>query len=838
MVPGMRADVWIGVFVLTAGVAHAAPLAHLDQDVDGDGKVDKVTIESSGDLIIQAATRSVLALRPRPSSAELVAATVRGTPMLSAHYLAPGYDETAVYELRGAVWVQVLREATGPVPPDGDYSVAIVPASAGIYRYQQRAGFHRCDGKPAYLFAEGWTGKKFQRLAKLPIEVTEPAAVLFAKPDPGPPVAPLLYQARVASYEIGAQDASALALPTELEDGNPATAWREELSTIGEGQFFTFEPRAATMKARELRFVAAASKTSVRPRRVAVVGAKAAFHIELADLEGAQSVTLPEPIAGCVSVVIESAYGGDHGSLAIGELAVYGEGERAGGGEATLAHVIADGGDIKTAMQALARRGATAATALDTELEKATSAGARTRLVRALGELHDPAVGPLLEHAIAQSRVEEPELDATLAAMGARGFAQELHDLIAKHELAIAHRAAAARALAVALAQDPKADPSLLIDLAGDGSADERKAVIEGLARAPAPALLGAAAAATTPQAAGDLYRAATRRARTTPAERPLVVAAFTAALATTTDYERRYRLIDGLAAVGDPLALELVAKLLGSLPSGPAGSARFALDHVAADAIAKSPRAEALDLLLFCMKEPDPGVRYAALTALGAAAGGPPGPWHAAVDADGIDRVIQTSLASDPWPEVRARAAQMLGARCSRPGPATSLADSVHRDPELGVRRDALSALAECKAAGTGDLLAKTWDNARQPIELRQHAIDLAVELGDRTLATKLLARFDQWRGAALASADALALTQNAAYALGRLAPPGAGAALTGALDDGAFPEIVAAAATGLGLMGPACPAGASKQLRELARSEEQQVRLAAARAAALCGK
>jgi hypothetical protein len=179
-----------------------------------------------------------------------------------------------------------------------------------------------------------------------------------------------------------------------------------------------------------------------------------------------------------------------------------------------------------------------------------------------------------------------------------------------------------------------------------------------------------------------------------------------------------------------------------------------------------------------------------------------------------------------------------MLGARCSRPGPAKSLDAAVHRDPELVVRSDALAALVECKATGTADLLAKTWDNRKQPIELRQRAIDLAVDLGDPGLAQKLVVRLTQWRGAALDSADALALAQNAAYAVGKLAPQGAADALLAAIDDGAFPEIVAAAATGLGLMGKACPAAARPKLRSLARSEEQQIQLAASHAAALCGK
>ena len=61
---------------------------------------------------------------------------------------------------------------------------------------------------------------------------------------------------------------------------------------------------------------------------------------------------------------------------------------------------------------------------------------------------------------------------------------------------------------------------------------------------------------------------------------------------------------------------------------------------------------------------------------------------------------------------------------------------------------------------------------------------------------------------------------------------------ALMAALDDSAFPEIVAAAATGLGLMGPSCPAPAKRKLDALADSDEQQVQIAARRAASLCGK
>jgi hypothetical protein len=134
--------------------------------------------------------------------------------------------------------------------------------------------------------------------------------------------------------------------------------------------------------------------------------------------------------------------------------------------------------------------------------------------------------------------------------------------------------------------------------------------------------------------------------------------------------------------------------------------------------------------------------------------------------------------------------------------------------------------------------LLAKLWDDRKAPIELRLRAVDLTVILADRALAQKLVAKFTKWRGAAIDSETALKLVQNAAYAIGRLRAPGAADALTAALDDNAFPEIVAAAATGLGLLGPACPASARGKLKALSHSEEQQVQLAASHAVEICGK
>jgi hypothetical protein len=445
--------------------------------------------------------------------------------------------------------------------------------------------------------------------------------------------------------------------------------------------------------------------------------------------------------------------------------------------------------------------------------------------------VRDPAAGPVLARIVTQGIVQGADLVAAIGALAGLGQAQELHDLAARSGLAIEARVAAVRALSPATERERE----LLGALAGRGPRRVRHAVIEQLMQVPVNVLVPLAEQASQSAAAGDLWRAVTRRVHLVADERSAALAAMTAALPTTTDYERRYRLVDGIAATGDEAALRSLGALLAKLP---ADAETAAYKQIAARAIGTNPRPEATDMLVPLARDPDPGVRLAVLWALTGATDTGAGAWHGNAGPDGIDRVIMTVLATDTWPEVRRSAAQVLGSRCMRPGPAQALVDAVTRDADLYVRSDALTGLVQCKASGVAELLAKLWDDGKAPIELRQRAVDLVVTLGDPALAARLPGKLTQWRGAAIESAAALALAQNAAFAVGRLGPPGAADALAAALDDAAFPEIVAAAATGLGLLGAKCPPAAQARLRVLARSsEEQQVQTAARRAAAVCG-
>lgn len=832
--------------VALTSVGGAAPLAALTQDLDNDGTPETIEVSSAGVLTIaQGGPRAKLQLGALVE-VSLSVARGAGRTLLVVDQKRSRTDREAMileYRRTGATGVAAIVTTTklGGVGLDAEYQVELAATATGLYRYQTRPDIRRCDGKPTFLFAERLDGSKFKRVAKLPDQLPAGVATLAAKIDTAPAVAPLLVHARAASLQPGVADAGGLTMPHELDDGQLDTVWREELAkSAGEGQFFTFEPRLAGVQARQLRIIpgnptsAAAMKAANRPRMLAIVTPASTWRVELPDaandpLRTAYVVDLPSGIE-CLTVVLETTYGPSPGATAIAELEVFAEGERAGGADAMLARIVADGKDgaIKAAA-VLARRGAAGAVALDAEIGKTTDAVARRRLIAVLVKIQDPAASAALTRAATEGWVTGPALLDLIDALARNGLVQELHDLAGNSGIALDARTAAVSRLGAG----PKELP-LLVDLAGTGPHELRRAVIDRLSLAPAEALIEAAIKNTDPPASGDLWRALTRRARTDAATRAGALAALLAALPGATDYERRYRIVDGIATLGDAAALRGLEAMLRGLP---AGAQTSALRQVAIRAIGYAPRPDAVKLVLAFAQDPDPGVRIAVLAALAGAETDAGDPWHTADGPDGIDRVIINAIATDSWPEIRRRAASTLGARCQRPGPARALVDAVAKDKHIDVRVDSLTALVQCRASGIDQLLAKTWDDSKSPIELRTQAVGLAVALGDPKLGTQLVGKFTRWRGAAIESAEALALAQRAAAAIAMLDAPGAAAALIAALDDSAFPEIVTAAALALGELGPKCPASAKAKLNVIARSDDQAA-VAAKRAAAQCGR
>ncbi len=808
--------------LLVSSTAAAGPIATLADDLDGNGTVDLVELGSDGSLsiagtavkIAPAATKGKIAVAKLPGGAQLV---------VDVSY---GQDREGVVLDRKGGWRVTTRFPLGGVGLDREYGVEVDATTSGIYRYQTTGRVQRCDEHPGYLFGEKLEGATWKRLDKLPTGVPAGSTTLTARLDATASPAPLVFQAKGASHQVGADNAGALALPSELDDGKPETAWREQLASGGEGQFFTYRARVDGQKAFQLRIVpgdprsAATSKAAGRPRLLAVVSKQGAWRFDLPaysasePLGAAYLVDLPASIGDCVTVVIEGASG--TGPTTIAELGIYAEGERSGGGEAVLARVIAQGkGGEEAAAKTLAKRGAAGAAAIDAELAKSTDAASRRRLVHALVKIVDPAATATLVRAATEGWVRDQDLLDVIGALGVNGQTLALRDLAAKGGLPINIRVAAAKRI-------PPAGGGFaaLIDLAGKGPREVRREVIERLASAAIDQLLQTAPAQSDAATAGDLWRAVTRAGRTHAAARPAIVATMLSALATATDYERRYRLIDGIAVHGDTAAIAQLADILRGLPATAEGSA---LRQVAIRGLSASPRADGASLVINATRDPDPGVRLAALGALTeTTAPGSGSPWTGPGGPDEIDRVIINAMV-DKWPEVRRRAATALGGRCQRSGPAKVLFEAVSRDKDLDVRGDAMLGLVSCRANGVEELLPFVWNSAKHPLSLRERAIGLVVPLEDLGLAAALVKQFRRWRGQALESREAMTLAIAAAATIALLKPPGAADALIEALDDLAFPELVSAAAFALGQLGPACPARARAKLQALAKSDDQ---------------
>ncbi|MBP9207336.1 MAG: hypothetical protein KBG28_25425 [Kofleriaceae bacterium] len=832
-----RTGRWLAALMLTAvpalagaGPAAAAPAA----DLDGDGQPDpiaavdgaiQVTLSRTGRVLRWSVTLPGVPVWLRGARAGTASYVVAG---LQGAEDRPGQPSTAVaLALVGARLERLWHGPIGPVGADGEYAVAIEPTPRGLVRYQTRADVARCDGATPWLYPEGWDAGR-ARFAPIKGDPAVPAAAptVVARVVPAPTAPGAWFRAGPASSQAGALDAGALVVPRELGDADTSTVWRPAGS--GRGAFITF--RAAGATARAVAVTLATGPGLARPRRLAVVGAGDAAWIELPATGASFVAELPRPIAGCVSVVVDGGVG--PGPVALAELAVLTDADQAPGGPdaALVAAVAADGADAEASASVLRRRGPAATAAISAALATDALGGrARQRLLDLLVASRDPAAAPALAAALARPDVGAIAAEALARALAGLGAAGR-PGLIAGAGPSASP--AARRVVWEVLSADRGADASAtLLASAGTAPRSLQRDLVRALASRGAVALVPLAAGEADPARAADLWRGldlALRRAD--DAVRAQAMTAMRAAVPAATDYRVRYRLLSALASHGDDATVAEVAR-----------AATGVLRRAAAIGLRRNPAAAATRLLARWLGDPDPGLRLEALDALAERddlGAGPMVSADAAAQRDGSDRAIAGVLTSDGWPDLRRRAAVALGQRCQRPGPAAALRAAVGADPHLQVRLDALGALVGCRAAGIGaELLTLAQDRA-QPLPVRRHAVGLLVVLADRSLAAPLAKAFAGWRAAAYDDAAALALAASAGPVLGRLGGPAAGAALLDALGDEAFPELLVGAATGLRLLGPACPRGAAARLGELAGSDAAGVATAARAARAVCSR
>jgi HEAT repeat protein len=868
------------------------PVAEATFDVDGDGAVDRIRIEPPGVVHVALARGRALRERFEAPPGTLATAQVsadagpalggRRVVVVTAVFMAAGQPASAAAPLpvpggpgreRAEALVLAWHDGglarlwQGPVGRrgDGEHSVHVALTPLGLLRYQARPEVQRCDGQPMYLQPQAWDFRSasFRPVYNAP-RLPASAPVLAATPEPPPGASAALassFRTRAASTQAGAGDAGDLVPPRELDDGNPGTVWRESLGGNGRGEIITLGtslPRAEVAAVRIVPGDAASPerfRRGNRLRRVGLlVGAERAFWIDFAADPAAGKLPagtsywamLPEPVAAqCVTLVLDGVYpgtaaGSPHaGDTAIAELAVLTTLDLApGGAEAALIERVRAGGEAgRSAARLLAQRGAPAVAAVRQALEaSALTDEQRLRLRRVLAEIRDPATAAELVEGMAQpgaSDAERRDFLRALVSLGAEAV-PALAALLADQQAAQPARTAAA----AALGEIPgPAAPAALITAAGQGPRPLRRAVVLALAhRDPGRTdvtdsldlLLGAALQAGRESESGresDLWRALGLLARgADAAARERAVVAMTARLDTAAGYELVARLVAAAAPLAAPAQLDALAAALGRLPAREPET--LVLYRLAAAALADNPAAAARARLVDLLGAADPGVRRAAADALGRRR-----------DADaGTDQALITRLRDDAWPRIRHLAAAALATRCgTAAAPAQALAAAVTADADVEVRRGALTALVSCRAAGVGALLLQTASSREQPVPVRQRAITLVAVLGDRALAPGLVKLFETLRERAWSDAKALRLAAAAAVTLGRLGDPAAIPPLLAAARDPAFPELQAAAITGLGEM---CPRQALPIFEQARASAERAVSIAARSASRRCSR
>ncbi len=841
--------------------AAATPIAAERFDLDRDGAPEQIRIEREGSLsVVSGRSGAVAAWKPllggsAVQSGEIEVATgasVGGRVVILAvaHGGAGERGEALAAEWRGGALHELWRGEVGPQGPDGESTLYIEAGRYGLIRYSGRAGVARCDGKTAHLYAEKFdfrAGGRFRSVDQPPrIPADAPKLVATRTPPAGvrSGAAPIDFRVLAASSQVGASGPGDLVAPSEIEDRDPATAWVEGRGGFGRGEFVTARASLDRGLVRAVRVVpghAASARSFAQHNRLKVagllVGRDRAFRVAFREdpaRTGAPGdawwIALPEPVpADCVSLVVVEVYfgqgAGGGGHTAISELAVLTEMDlEPGSAAARLAAAVAAGGrEGEQAARVLPRLGGAAEAALVAQAQAARApADAVLRVRRVLAEL--PGGPAQLARGLAVEPLHPADAERFargLAAIGAAAVAP-LGQVAADDRGAPAGRARAAAALGRV------ADPAALAALgaaAGSGPREVRQAVARALgARPPAEldallALVGAAAQSEAREA--DLWRAVglMLRGRTDDAARARAVTAIGARLAGgALGYELRYRLLEAAGGVDDE---KLVAAVAGQLSVSGAATAleraqNTALRRVAVEALGRSRAPNAAAALVRAAGDPDPGVREAAVEALGdrGARGGSAG-----------DEALGRRLAGDGWTRVRRAAATAMGSGCRRGGPAAGLRRAARRDGDVQVRRAALSSLASCGAAGAVRFFLTVAGDRAAPVEVRTHAFRLVGGSGDRSAVPALVAMVTGELERAFGDEGAIAPAAAGVHALGELAERGDASVvrlLIRAAEAVSFPDIQGSAAAAMGMM---CPPEGMAVLREMAGSGQRQV-------------
>ena len=726
--------------------------------------------------------------------------------------------------LDGARTELIADEVTGTARSEGAVARRLRVDPRGIVRYETRAGFRHCDGKPLMLFphAYDFSSRRF-RPVLLRREATQTGPALRLRAQSAPPAGLRTALAQpghsafrfvAATTQKGASNAAELTPPVELSDHSLQTSWIAGHLPSANHQSLVARRPGPGYPLVALRITVPADARPMRGLALATPDAR--FEVRL--LKGLRSApttaqTFYIPFAqpattSCLELELRTA-GARSAVAALASVEF-------------MTSLDTTDGDQQLAAEALGANAGHAARAL--AVIEAISAHAPLPLVALAKGLPTARLTRLWT---ILSRTPTPASTRALLVLLHRTDAASLHPQIAEELrprasthleilLQALHNAPEASFVQLvpllAHSRDPRAFAFLLRN-SGQGTTTRRRALVSGLAASQgehdAELLLAAIGGSSTRGAVrqADLVCAAGLRARRLrPAQKARLLRALTPLFAGSHDFELRYRIVHTAAALDDVASQALLLRALRDKDA--------LLRWQGLEVLARLGRLPASleDVAAKLCADSDPRVRAAAARLLGR--------FRSAAHTNRLIRLVE----HDRWPRVAIAAATSLGERCA-PRSFGPLAAVAFRRGN-GIDHEAIAALVRCRAPNTFEALLHIAASERQPPTTRQHALSRLSAAAMRGNEQRLLALWLRLLRRAAVSDAAERVASASALALGRARYRPAAEPLAHALALNPSPAIRLAAATALGKV---CGPSARRALGEAIRDPIASVRSAA---------
>lgn len=554
---------------------------------------------------------------------------------------------------------------------------------------------------------------------------------------------------------------SAIGAPQALTDGDPETTWSEGLGGSGKGEFVVMRaPPELPISGLELtiRPKTRELEQGAAPQQLFIVGPKDVVHVTLPEdawkSPGARyRVPLSPPLqSSCLAVVLDTAFDASPAAkVTLAEVAV--TSEQSAAELPALVAALAGGGQRAEAAKALLSAGGQPAfNAVAQAFPQLDEGGRRVALEvmdRAPCELSAPTyVAALTGKIEAQARHAESRLRRCGASAG-----EALEQALAKTDKTDK------RLLPLLVNQLTLVDPAravrAFLPLMSEKTVLRRRLLRTALAQASrkpaaAPAIRAALSDPSTPEVAlVDLLRALGDGAVEYRAE---ALAALQRLQTRPTSFRTRYLLL-GPAAVLSRVSPQADASYRQRLNADPDAHVR-----AAALAFVREPKRFQKELLKG-LADPDMRVREASVKALSSS------------EAAFAGSALAERLQEDPWPLVRAAAADALAHHPASPALDEPLTVALEDDSAL-VRARSVRALGERNVRAAADRIRDRLIDDQEWPEVRAQAARSLGALCDAS-SVDVLAAFAQKLTDPMASVDAQLIAAGAVQALGRIAPP-----------------------------------------------------------------